>query len=178
MTLNEILESLPEYAKDTKLNFSSILSNFSLLTNNQFYGLLLSSAIASRNNLVTKAIYELVKINIDEININGATAAASLMAMNNIYYRFTDLVESKEYIKMPAGLRMNVMRDSGGADKVDFELWSLGVSIINGCSMCISSHEEQLLKSGLSTQVIQFTAKVASIVHALSVTYEAEVVLK
>lgn len=174
MTLQEILDTLPDYAKDNKLNFSSILTNFSLLTNNQFYGLLLATAIASRNNTVTKAIYQLVKENLDENTINSAKAASSIMAMNNIYYRFTDLIESKEYLKMPAGLRMNVMRDSFGADKVDFELWSLGVSVVNGCSMCISSHEEQLLKAGLTTQVIQFTAKVASIVHALAVIHEAE----
>ena len=179
MTLNEILDTLPDYAKDTKLNISSILTNNTLLTSNQFYGLILSTAIASRNSIIIKAVYQLlIDNNIDNSIINGAKAATSIMSMNNIYYRFTDLIESKEYLKMPAGLRMNVMRDSGGVDKVDFELWRLGVSIINGCSMCISSHEEQLLKSGLGTQVVQFVAKVASVIHALSVTYEAESILR
>ena len=93
------------------------------------------------------------------------------MAMNNIYYRFTDLSDNEEYIKMPAGLRMNVMRDHG-ADKIDFELWSLGASVINGCSMCINSHEKQLIKVGITREIIQYTAKVAAIVHALAVTHE------
>jgi alkyl hydroperoxide reductase subunit D len=177
MRLQELLDALPDYAKDTKLNFSSILTNFNLLTNKQFYGLLLATSIASRNNILIKSIYQLVKENIDENTIAAAKASASIMAMNNIYYRFTDLIASKEYLKMPAGLRMNVMRDSFGADKVDFELWSLGVSVINGCSMCISSHEEQLLKSGLTTQVIQFVAKVSAIVHAFAVTHETEQIM-
>lgn len=170
--MENILNSLPEYAKDTKLNYSGIVNNHSLLTETQFYGLLLVSAIASRNSNVTHAITQVVQQHLDEKTINGAKAAASIMAMNNMYYRFTDLSDNEEYIKMPAGLRMNVMRDPG-VDKVDFELWSLGASIINGCSMCINSHEKQLINAGITRDIIQFTAKVAAIIHALAVTHEA-----
>ena len=170
--MENILNNLPEYAKDTKLNYSAIVNNHSLLNDTRFYGLLLVSAITSRNKVITDAITELVKQHLDEKTINGAKASASIMAMNNIYYRFTDLSDNEEYIKMPAGLRMNVMRDPG-VDKVDFELWSLGASVINGCSMCINSHEKQLLNAGITRDIIQFTAKVAAIIHALAVTYEA-----
>jgi lipoyl-dependent peroxiredoxin subunit D len=93
------------------------------------------------------------------------------MAMTNIYYRFTDLVEDSSYGKMPAGLRMNIMRDHG-VDKIDFELWSLAISIINGCSMCISSHEKQLINHGVSKETIQLIAKIAATTHALARTHE------
>ena len=60
------------------------------------------------------------------------------MAMNNIYYRFVHLVHAADYKTLPAKLRMNVMAKPG-VDKVDFELWSLAVSAINGCGMCLEA---------------------------------------
>ena len=73
---------------------------------------------------------------------------------------------------MPAGLRMNILANSG-VDKVDFELWSLAVSIINGCGMCIDAHERQLRQHSISTEQIQFMAKVAAVIHSVAVTLEA-----
>ncbi len=172
MLLETILNNLPEYAKDTKLNFSGIMNNHGLLTTPQFYGLVLASAIASRNKDLIVAIEDEVSNHIDEKVIVASKAAASIMAMNNIYYRFTDLIDNQEYRKMPPGLRMNVMRDTS-VGKVDFELWSLAVSIINGCSLCINSHEKQLITHGVSKEVIQFIAKAAAIIHALAVTHES-----
>ncbi len=61
------------------------------------------------------------------------------MAMNNVYYRFTHLAGNQEYRNMPAKLRMNVI-GATGIDKIDFELFSLAVSAINGCGMCIDAH--------------------------------------
>ena len=71
------------------------------------------------------------------------------MAMNNVYYRFVHLASNKDYATMPARLRMNVIANPG-VDKADFELWSLAVSAINGCGMCIDSHEKVLLQAGVS----------------------------
>ena len=73
--------------------------------------------------------------------LNAAKIAASLMAMNNIYYRFVHLVHAADYKTLPARLRMNAMAKPG-VDKVDFELWSLAVSAINGCGMCLEAHEK------------------------------------
>lgn len=167
MTLENILSNLPEYAKDIKLNFSSILNNHSIMSETQFYGTLLAASLASKNITVTAAIKTETAKHLDEKNINAVYAAATLMAMNNIYYRFTDLIEDDSFAKMPAGLRMNVMRDHG-ARNTDFEIWSLSVSVINGCSMCITAHARQLQKAEISNEVIQLTAKIAAIVHALS----------
>jgi alkyl hydroperoxide reductase subunit D len=96
------------------------------------------------------------------------------MAMNNVYYRFTHLVGDAEYQTLRAGLRMNAMANPG-CDKIDFELCSLAVSAINGCGMCMDSHEKTLRKHGLSAQAIQSAARIAAVIHAAALTLEQAV---
>jgi len=93
------------------------------------------------------------------------------MAMNNVYYRFTHLVGNEEYATMRAGLRMNVMANPG-CDKIDFELASLAVSAVNGCGMCMESHEKTLQKHGVAAQSIQSAVRIAAVLHAVGVTAE------
>ena len=101
--------------------------------------------------------------------LDGARTAAALMAMNNVYYRFTHLVSDIEYATQRAGLRMNGMANPG-CDKVDFELCSLAVSAINGCGKCMDSHEQALRKHGLSPPAIQSAVRIAAVVQAVAVT--------
>ncbi len=170
--LNNILEKLPEYAKDIKLNYSSIVNNHSGLSDEQFYGVVLSSAIASRNNNLVSSIKSQYSEFFKESTLNGINAAVAMMSMTNIYYRFAHIIENESYIKMNAGLRMNIMRDPG-VDKVDFEIYSLAVSIVNGCGMCITAHEKQLVSHhGISPETIQLVAKIAAIIHSLAVITE------
>ena len=75
-----------------------------------------------------------------------------------------------------AGLRMNVMANPGVA-KVDFELWSLAASAVNGCGACLDSHEQVLRQNGLSRETIQEAFKIASVVHAFGVVLDTERVL-
>ena len=98
--------------------------------------------------------------------------AAALMAMNNIYYRFVHLVGG-DYANLPARLRMNVI-GKPSIEKVDFELWSLAVSAVNGCGMCLESHEKVVRAGGLSTEQIQAAVRIASVVHAVAATIEGE----
>jgi alkyl hydroperoxide reductase subunit D len=95
------------------------------------------------------------------------------MAMNNIYYRFVHLVEAADYKTMPAKLRMTAMAKPG-VDKADFELWSLVVSAVNGCGMCLESHEKILREHGLSAEQVQAGIRIAATVHAIARTLSAE----
>jgi alkyl hydroperoxide reductase subunit D len=95
------------------------------------------------------------------------------MAMNNVYYRFTHLVEKDEYQRLPARLRMNVMANPGSA-KENFELWSLAVSAINGCGKCVSAHEKVLREAGMSAEQVQAAVRIAAVVHAVAVTLETD----
>ena len=92
------------------------------------------------------------------------------MAMNNVYYRFVHLASNKEYGTLPAKLRMNVIGNPG-IDKADFELFSLAVSAMNGCGMCIDSHEKVLKQHGVSADVIQAGARIASVIKAVATVH-------
>ena len=95
------------------------------------------------------------------------------MAMNNVYYRFVHLVGQDDYRTMPARLRMNALAKPG-VEKADFELWSLAVSAVNGCGLCIESHEKVLREHAVSRETIQAAVRIAAVVHAVAVTLEAD----
>lgn len=167
--INELKQSLPDYAKDIKINLSNILAEDqnTELTKNQIIGIALASAFATKDKQVISAIENEAKEILSETEINGVKTAATIMAMNNIYYRFTHLTENKEYAKRPANLRMQGIAGHG-INKNDFEMYCLAVSIINGCGMCIDSHEKQLIKAGISENSVHNIARIAAIINAFS----------
>ena len=158
-----------DYAKDIKLNLGSVLKADpeSSLKENQILITALASAYAVKNKNLVNYILDLARDKISNQEIEAAKAAASIMAMNNIYYRFAHLSEDKEYLKMPAKLRMNIMNNHGIA-KIDFEFMSLAVSAINGCGLCISSHVKIIEKEGVDRKTIQHIAKIAAVINAVA----------
>lgn len=171
MSLESLRNDLPEYAKDQKLNLGTLAAEPSL-TQQQRAGTFVASAIASRNPRVMRAILAEFGPQLSPEALTAAKAAASVMGMNNIYYRFTHLVGG-DYATMPAKLRMNVI-GKPGVEKVDFELWSLAVSAINGCGMCMEAHEKVVLHGGLTKEQVQAAVRIAAVVHATAVTMDAE----
>jgi len=173
MSIDALKSQLPDYAKDLKLNLSSLINAPEGLTPQQLWGSLLAAAIASRNAELTRQMQAAAAEHLDEKGLFGVRAAAAVMGMNNIYYRFTHLAKNDAYGQMPAKLRMNVMMNPG-VDKATFELWSFVVSVINGGGGCIDAHARQLLEKGLNKEAIQFAAKLAAVVHAIAVTLDYE----
>jgi len=173
MSLDDIKGQLPDYAKDLRLNLDSVLSESGApgLNPKQIAIIAIASAIASRHEPLTTAIVQRFAGTLSEAEANAARAAAAIMAMNNVYYRFTHLVGDAEYGTLRANLRMNVMANPG-AEKVDFELASLAVSAINGCGMCMESHEKTLKKHNVPALAIQSAARIAAVLHAVAVTVE------
>jgi alkyl hydroperoxide reductase subunit D len=173
MTLTDLRNQLPDYAKDLKLNLDSVLSAGGSpgLDGKQIRAVALASAIAARQAPFVAAVEAFAAEQLSPEEIGGAKAAAAIMAMNNVYYRALHLVENDEYAQLRAGLRMNVMANSG-LDKVGFELASLAVSAINGCGSCMASHEKTLRKHEVGAQGVQSTLKIAAVVHAVAVTLE------
>jgi alkyl hydroperoxide reductase subunit D len=172
MSLETLKNRLPDYAKDVRLNLSSLASE-AALTAQQRAGTFIASAIASRN---PESIADLLAEFAPQLSpeaLQAAKAAAAIMGMNNVYYRFVHLASAADYKTMPARLRMNVIANPG-VDKADFELWSLAVSAVNGCGMCIDAHEHELRKAGLSTEAIQAAVRIASVVHATASILDGE----
>lgn len=173
MNLNDIKSSIPDYAKDLRLNLDSVLSESGAqgLNPKQIAIVAIASAISARNETLTRAIVGQFAGVLSENELNAARSAAAIMAMNNVYYRFTHLVGNEEYATMRAGLRMNVMANPG-CEKVDFELASLAVSAINGCGMCMESHEKTLQKHSVAAQAIQSAVRIAAVIHGVAITIE------
>jgi lipoyl-dependent peroxiredoxin subunit D len=174
MSLEVLKNRLPEYAKDLKLNLSSLAMEPSL-SEQQRAGTFIACALASRNPETTRAIMGEFAPKLSPEALDAARAAASIMAMNNIYYRFTHLASQPDYKTMPAKLRMNVI-GKPGVDKADFELWSLAVSAINGCGMCIDAHDKVLRAAGITAEQIQAAVRIASVVHAVAATLDGETI--
>ena len=175
MSVQNLKDALPDYAKDLKLNLSGMLNDPSGMNEQQLWGTIVASAMGVRNELVLREVLEEAASHLAPEALTAAKAAAAMMGMNNIYYRFVHLASNKEYMKMPAKLRMNIIGNPG-VEKADFELWSLAVSAINGCGMCIDAHEKHLVDGGMGRETIQHAVRIASILHAIASVLEAEAV--
>jgi alkyl hydroperoxide reductase subunit D len=169
MSLENIRDSLPDYARDLKLNLGTVMTPAGApgLSERQIWAVALASAAASRNAAFTREIEALAGAHLDAAHVQAAHAAAAIMGMNNVYYRFLHLVEDEEYKQLPARLRMNVIGNPG-IDKYDFELLSLAVSVINGCGTCVIAHERQLRQHGMGREAIQSAVRIAATVHAVA----------
>lgn len=174
MSLDALRSRIPDYAKDLRLNLGSLAAE-PTLTPQQRAGTFIASALASRNAEVITALLAEFGPQLSPEALEAAKAAAAIMGMNNIYYRFTYFVGG-EYPKMQAKLRMNVMAKPG-VDKVDFELWSLAVSAINGCGMCLQAHERVLMEAGLTREQVQAAVRIAAVVHAVAAMFDGEAAL-
>ncbi len=172
MSIESLKERLPEYAKDLKLNLATLAAEPSL-NEQQRAGTFIVCALASRHPDTIKAIFAEFASKLSPEALAAARGAAAIMGMNNIYYRFTHLASAPDYKTLPAKLRMNII-GKPGVDKVDFELWSLAVSAINGCGMCIDAHEKVLRNGGFTAEQIQAAVRIASVVHAVAVVLENE----
>ena len=171
MSFDDLRKKLPDFAKDIRLNLS-LFERDETLTDAQKAGLALACSIASRNPIVRCACQAYAERHLDEAGLNAARAAATIMAMNNVYYRFAFSAGNRNYASMPAGLRMNAIGNPG-VSKTDFELWCLAVSAINGCGHCVDAHEKTLLIAGMKEEAIQTAIRLAAIVKSAAVAIEA-----
>lgn len=172
MELEQFLERCPEYARDLKLNLGAVLRQPEL-TPRQTWGTAVACAIAARNPRVTAALLGEAARHLEEPALFAAKAAAAVMGMNNVFYRFRHLTSNEKYAAMPARLRMQVIR-SHASDPVDFELWCLAVSAINACGVCVDSHEKVLREKGVSEETILAAVRIASTIHALAAVMDTE----
>jgi alkyl hydroperoxide reductase subunit D len=173
MSIDALRDLLPAYAKDLSLNLSSLASE-TVLNDQQKWGAFLASAYAVGEAYTVKAIAAAAQAGgLSDEAATAAKAAAAIMGMNNVYYRTLHLLHNADYRTLPARLRMNVIANPG-VDKTDFELWSVAVSAINGCGMCLDSHEAELKKRGVPAAQIQCAFRIAAVVNAVSRVIAAE----
>lgn len=172
--INQIRDRIPEYAKDLSLNLSTVLSTRGspALEERQIFATALACAVAVGNDSLIAAIEGDGAEYLGEADARAARAAAAIMGMNNVYYRFVHFAGQEDYGTLPARLRMNVIANPGVA-RTDFELYSLAVSAINGCELCVKSHEAMLRKHDVTIEAIQSAARIAAVVHAVAGVIES-----
>jgi lipoyl-dependent peroxiredoxin subunit D len=169
--LETLRGAIPDAAKDLRLNLGAVLQPGGALSLEQTWGVALSTAIASRNPQLRRAVLEDALAMVPPEVVEDAKAAAAMMGMNNVYYRFRHLIGKPEYAEKPARLRMQRLAQVA-TRKADFELFCLAVSAVNGCETCLRSHEEVVLASGLSTEQVHDAVRIAATMHGVAVALE------
>lgn len=169
--LENLRESIAEPMRDVRLNLQTVLAAGGVLDAGQRWGVALASAAAARHAELTQAVLAAARAETSEAVIDDALAAASLMAMNNVYYRFRHLIEKPSYSDMPARLRMTRIARPA-TNKADFELFCLAVSAINACEACLRAHEEAVLSSGLTEGHVHDAVRIAATLNAAAVSLE------
>lgn len=171
--VDQIKQALPEYAKDTKLNLDAVI-NRSSLDQTEAEGCALAAAMASGNG----KIVGLIMGHMEDPGVDGlgtghntemtaALTAASLMAMNNVWYPYVEMVDDQNLAGLPAQLRMNAIATHGGTTKAKFEAYSLAASIVGKCHFCVKAHYDTLRKEGYSVEQLRDIGRIAAVMTSV-----------
>lgn len=166
--VDALRETFGEPARDLKLNLGNIASN-DHLDADQIWGVALASAFyIGEPRLRDALLADAQEAGLNEAVLEDARAAAALMGMNTVYYRFRHLVGKESYSHKPARLRMQAMVKPK-TNKANFELFSLAIAALAGCETCIKAHEVSVLQHGLSEEHVHETARLAAILQGAAV---------
>jgi alkyl hydroperoxide reductase subunit D len=131
-----------------------------------------ASALTARHSALSRAVLVEARREAGDAVVDDAVAAAVLMGMNNVFYRFKHRVGKAAYHDKPARLRMNRLAKPL-TNKLDFELFSLAVSAINDCESCVRAHEQAVIDGGLSDDAVLDATRIAATVNAAAIALDA-----
>ena len=169
---NPILDTISDteyrYLKDLKINVSNFLGQNSL-SKKEAYLIALAVAVNEKNEPLRAAFAELARRKeTTETELAELYSCVSLLNVNNVFYRFRHFTKKKYYETVSAGIKMSIMMNPV-LGKEFFELLSLVVSTLNGCELCVTSHEESLVKLGTSEARIYDAVRLGAVVKGLCV---------
>ena len=164
--LDALRDTLPEELKDIRLNLGSVLVGEHLPAAGSL-GVALAAAIFVRCRPLAEALQADLRGGDPTATavISDAVAAAGLMAMNTVYYRFRHMIGKESYAARPPRLRMSRMAQPA-TSKADFELMSLACAALAGCEFCLQNHEASLLNLGVSEDACHDAVRIAAVVNA------------
>ncbi|HKO53414.1 MAG TPA: carboxymuconolactone decarboxylase family protein [Polyangiaceae bacterium] len=169
--LAAVVAEIPEVAKDLRSNLSAVLDD-GMLTPSERWGVAIAVALASRSRRLAEALIASRPEEVTTETVEEAVAAAALMGMSNVFYRFRHLVGKPSYEQKPARLRM-LRLAKPATSRAAFELFSLAVSVVNSCEICVRSHEAKLLEHGKTEDQIHDAVRIASVVHGAAVALDS-----
>lgn len=162
--VDSIKETIPDYAKDTRLNIDAVVKR-STLAPEEAEAVALAAAFATGN---TKLWTWMQTQLTDQKEAEAAIVAASLMAMNNTWYPFIEMADDANLTGLPAQLRMNAIATHGGTTKARFEAYSLSASIVGKCHFCVKAHYDTLKKEGYSVEQLRDIGRIASVIASVA----------
>ncbi len=156
-------EALPEYAKDTRLNLDSVI-NRSTLDPVVANGCALAAAMSTGNGKLVTFIQSNIE---DTTERDAALTAAAIMAQNNVWYPYVEMVGGA-LEGIPPQLRMNAIASHGGTTKARFEAYSLAASIVGKCHFCVKAHFDTLKAEGYSVDQLRDIGRIAAVVNSVA----------
>ena len=158
------------YLRDLKINVNNALGA-ETLTKKEAYLLALSVAVNEKVDALQGAFTTLATAEgATDKEVAEVISCTSLLNANNVYYRFRHFMHEEFYNNAPAGIRMSLMANPV-LGKEFFELVSLAVSALNGCELCVTSHEKTLVGHGTQKQRIHDAVRLAAVVKSLTALF-------
>ena len=167
INMQVLLNAESRYIKDLKINTSNALNNTQYISRKEALLLALAVAVNEKSELLQESFALLSReAGATEAEIAEMIACTSLMNTNNVFYRFRHFMQKDFYNNQPAGIKMSIMMNPV-TGKEFFELVSLVISSINGCEMCVSSHEQSVLQHGSNESKVFEAVKTGAIIKGL-----------
>ena len=162
--VDQLKETIPDYAKDTKLNLDAVIKR-STLSAEEAEAVALAAAFATGNTKLWTWVHSVLT---DRKEADAALTAASLMAQNNVWYPYVEMADDSNLTGLPAQLRMNAIASHGGTTKARFEAYSLAASIVGKCHFCVKSHYETLKKEGYTVEQLRDIGRIAAVITSVA----------
>lgn len=162
--VDQLKDTIPDYAKDTKLNLDAVIKR-SNLPIEEAEAVAVAAAFATGNTKFWTWVHSQIT---DRKEADAAITAASLMAMNNVWYPYVEMAEDENLKGLPAQLRMNAIASHGGTTKARFESYSLAASIVGKCHFCVKAHYDTLKKEGYTVEQLRDIGRIAAVITAVS----------
>jgi alkyl hydroperoxide reductase subunit D len=157
-------QSIPDYAKDIRLNLDSVIKQ-STLPIVEAEAVALSAAFATGNSKLWTWLHSQLS---ERKEADAALTAASLMAQNNIWYPYVEMTNDENLKGLPAQLRMNAISSHGGTTKARFEAYSLAASIVGKCHFCVKAHYDTLKAEGYSVTQLRDIGRIAAVMNSVA----------
>ncbi len=166
--LEQLAKTDNRFLKDLKLNIGAVLKSAHVNRKESFL-LALAVAVNEKSAVLIEAFQSsATKEGATDQDISEIFACTSLMNTNNVFYRFRHYLSANQYYNnTPAGLRMSIMMNPV-LGKEFFELTSLVVSALNGCELCVTSHESSVKQHGASEARIYDAIRLAAVIKSLT----------
>jgi alkyl hydroperoxide reductase subunit D len=162
--VDQLKEAIPDYAKDTRLNIDAVVKR-STLDPVEAQCVALAATFATGNTKLWTWIQSQI---LDSTETTAAITAASLMAMNNVWYPYVEMADDPQLKGLPAQLRMNAISSHGGTTKARFEAYSLAASIVGKCEFCIGAHYSSLKQLGYTVEQLRDIGRIAAVMNSVA----------